>query len=287
MTAAITRVGVVGSGLMGTGIAEVCAKAGLDVRVAVSRPASLETGRRRVVGSLDRAVRKGKVTERERDEALGRIAFTTDLVDLGDRQLVIESVKEDEATKADVFAALSKIVEDPEAILATNTSSLPIMRLARATDRPEHVMGIHFFSPAPVLPLVELITSLHTADDVTDRAEEFVTGTLGKVPVRSHDRTGFVVNALLVPYLLAAVRMLESGFATAEVIDRAMILGCSHPMGPLQLADLIGLDVVASVGDALYEEFKEPLYAPPPLLVRMVEGGFLGRKSGRGFHTYG
>jgi 3-hydroxybutyryl-CoA dehydrogenase len=282
----IHRVGVVGCGQMGAGIAEICAKAGLDVTVVVSRPESIVPGRRRIEASLDRAVGKGKLTVEQRDAALAGINLTADLDALADRQFVIESIREDESAKVELFARLDTIVKDPEAILASNTSSLPIMRLGRSTGRPQRVVGVHFFSPVPVLPLVELTGSLLTDDEVRDRTERFVTDSLGKQVIRTEDRAGFVVNALLIPYLLAAVRMVESGFATAEVIDRAMRLGCSHPMGPLRLADLIGLDVVASIADSLYEEFKEPLYAPPSLLVRMVEGGMLGRKTAHGFYLY-
>ncbi|KOV91786.1 3-hydroxybutyryl-CoA dehydrogenase [Streptomyces sp. NRRL B-3648] len=282
----IHRVGVVGSGIMGTGIAELCAKAGLDVTVAVSSDASLVSGPQRLARSLDRGVAKGKLTERDRDDALGRVSFTRDLGELADRQLVIEAVKENEQLKLEVFADLDKIVEDPDAILASNTSSLPIVRLARATSRPGQVLGMHFFNPVPVLPLVELIDSVVTDGRATARARAFVSDVLGKKPIGSPDRAGFVVNALLFPYLLSAIRMVDSGLATAEVIDQGMVDGCSHPMGPLRLADLIGLDTTVSIAEAMYEEFKEPQYAPPPLLLRMVEGGLLGKKSGRGFYRY-
>ncbi|MGG8410286.1 3-hydroxybutyryl-CoA dehydrogenase [Streptomyces sp. 12297] len=285
-TAEILRVGVVGSGIMGAGIAELCAKAGREVTVAVSSDRSLAAGPARVAASLERAVSRGKLTAAQRDEALGRITFTRDLGELHDRQLVIEAVKEDEDLKLDVFAALDKIVAAPDAVLASNTSSLSIARLARATARPERVVGIHFFNPVPVLPLVEIVATLLTDPQTTDRAERFVANALGKTVLRSPDRAGFVVNALLFPYLLSAIRMVESGHATAEVIDRGMTMGCSHPLGPLALADLIGLDTTVSISEALYEEFKEPLYAPPALLRRMVESGLLGKKSGRGFHAY-
>ncbi|WP_329216680.1 3-hydroxybutyryl-CoA dehydrogenase [Streptomyces sp. NBC_01485] len=283
----VERVGVVGCGLMGSGIAELSALAGYDVRVAVSSPRSLVAGRDRVFSSLDRAVRAERIGAAERDAALSRISFTTDLIDLADRHLVIESIAEDKAAKVELFAQLDKTLEDPAAILASNTSSLSITAMASATGRPGQVLGMHFFSPAQRIPLVELIPSLHTDESVLTRAEEFVTVGLGKQAVRSVDRTGFVVNALLVPYLLAAMRMVESGVASAETVDRGMVLGCSHPVGPLRLADLIGLDVLHSVAEALYDEFKEPLYAPPPVLTRMVEGGVLGKKTGRGFYRYG
>ncbi|MFF8232311.1 3-hydroxybutyryl-CoA dehydrogenase [Streptomyces caelestis] len=283
----VERVGVVGCGLMGSGIAELSALAGYDVRVAVSSQDSLAAGRSRILASLDRAVRAERIGAAERDAALGRISFTTDLIDLADRQLVIESIVEDKAAKVELFALLDKTLQDPEAIIASNTSSLSITAMASATSRPGQVLGMHFFSPAQLIPLVELISSLHTSESALARAEDFVTTGLGKQAIHAADRTGFVVNALLVPYLLAAMRMVESGFASAETIDRGITLGCSHPVGPLKLADLIGLDVLHSVADALYDEFKEALYAPPPLLTRMVEGGLLGKKAGRGFYRYG
>ncbi|MEV7723433.1 3-hydroxybutyryl-CoA dehydrogenase [Streptomyces sp. NPDC087917] len=222
-----------------------------------------------------------------RDERPGRGQRWVKSGDLDDRQLVIEAVVEDAEAKIAVFAALDKIVEDHEAVLATNTSAIPVMRLGMATGRADRVIGLHFFNPVPVLPLVEIVASLHTSARVKAATEAFVRDTLGKTAVHAQDRAGFVVNALLVPYLLSAVRMAESGFATATDIDSGMVLGCAHPMGPLKLADLIGLDTVAAIAESLYAEFKEPLYAPPPLLLRMVQAGLLGRKTGRGFHTYG
>ena len=282
----IERVGVVGAGLMGSGIAEVCVRAGLDVMVREVDAEACERGRGRIVTSLDRGIRAGKLTEEERDGALARLGFTTDIADLSDRQLVVEAVVEDEALKTEVFRNLDRVVTDPAAILASNTSSIPIMKLGIATGRPEQVIGIHFFNPVPVLRLVELVTSLLTSDATTGRAQAFATDVLGKRVIRSQDRAGFIVNALLIPYLLSAIRMMESGFATAEDIDSGMVEGCNHPMGPLRLTDLIGLDTTMAVADSLYTEFKEPLYAPPPLLSRMVEAGLLGRKTGRGFYDY-
>jgi 3-hydroxybutyryl-CoA dehydrogenase len=282
----IERVGVVGCGLMGSGIAEVSARAGLDVIVREIDAGAAEAGLKRLTTSLDRAVRAGKLDEAGRDVTLDRIRLTTDMAELADRQLVIEAVVEDEALKTDVFALLDKVVDDETAILASNTSSIPIMKLGMATNRPEQVIGIHFFNPVPILRLVELVTSLLTAPATTDRADEFATDVLGKHVIKSQDRAGFIVNALLVPYLLSAIRMLESGFASAEDIDTGMVEGCNHPMGPLHLADLIGLDTTMAVAESLYAEFKEPLYASPPLLSRMVEAGLLGRKAGRGFYDY-
>jgi 3-hydroxybutyryl-CoA dehydrogenase len=285
VTHGITNVGVVGCGLMGAGIAEVCAKAGLDVIVREVDEEALERGRSRLESSIGRAVVRGKLSSEEAEAALARLTYTTDLGDLADRQLVLEAVTESEPVKLDVFATLDKVVDD-DAILASNTSSIPIMKLAMATNRPQQVVGLHFFSPVPVLTLVELVESLLSSEAVTARVQAFAEESLGKRVIRSKDRAGFIVNALLIPYLVSAIRMLESGFAIAEDIDTGMVLGCNHPMGPLALADFIGLDTTLAAARSLYEEFKEPLYAPPPLLTRMVEAGLLGRKSGRGFYAY-
>ena len=217
---------------------------------------------------------------------LGRITVGTDLGALHDRDLVVEAIVEDQQAKTTLFAQLDEIVTSPDAILASNTSSIPITTIAVATTRPTHVLGIHFFNPVPVLSLVELVPGLLTAPETTDRARAFVTDQLGKHPIESKDRAGFVVNALLIPFILSAIRMLESGFATAEDIDAGLVRGAAHPQGPLALADLIGLDTTKAVADSLYEEFKEPLYAAPPLLRRMVDAGLLGRKTGRGFYSY-
>ena len=282
----IQRVGVVGGGLMGSGIAEVCARAGLDVMVREVDAATAEGAQQRVTTSIERGVTAGKITAEQRDDALARLSFTTDLADLADRQLVVEAVIEDEAAKVDIFRQLDQVVTDREAILASNTSSIPIMKLGIATSRPDKVVGIHFFNPVPVLRLVELVTSLLTSPATVESASGFATGVLNKKVIHSQDRAGFVVNALLIPYILSAIRMMESGFATAEDIDTGMVEGCNHPMGPLRLADLIGLDTTQAVAESLYEEFKEPLYAPPPMLSRMVEAGLLGRKAGRGFYDY-
>lgn len=277
------RVGVVGCGLMGAGIAEVCARSALEVTVVESSIERANQGRDRIEASLLRAEKRGKLADAA--GVLARIQVTTDLGDLADRDLVIEAIVEDEAAKTELFGLLDKIVESPTALLATNTSSIPVMKLAVATSRPDRVIGIHFFNPVPVLTLVELVPSLVTAAETTQRARQFVEG-LGKTAIDCQDRAGFVVNALLIPFILSAVRMLESGFATAEDIDRGLMLGAAHPQGPLALADLIGLDTTKAVAESLYEEFKEPLYAAPPLLNRMVDAGLLGRKAGRGFFTY-
>jgi 3-hydroxybutyryl-CoA dehydrogenase len=282
----IERVGVIGAGQMGSGIAEVSARAGVDVLVYEPTEALTTAGRNRIVKSLERGVSAGKITERERSAALAKLKFTTSLADLADRQLLIEAVIEDEAVKTKVFAELDKLVTDPDAVLASNTSSIPIMRIAAATANPGRVLGLHFFNPVPVLPLVELVNTLVTSDSAIARTEQFASAVLGKQVVRCTDRSGFVVNALLVPYLLSAIRMVEAGFATVEDVDTAVVAGLSHPMGPLRLSDLVGLDTLKLIADKMFEEFKEPQYGPPPLLLRMVEAGQLGKKSGQGFYKY-
>ena len=279
------KVGVVGGGIMGSGIAEVAARAGYDVLVREVSDVAAEAAQRRLVKSLGRAVSAGKFTDADREAALARLSFTTELTDLSDRDVVIEAVVEDETEKSAVFRALGAMVS-PNCLLASNTSSIPIMKLASVTAHPERVIGLHFFNPVPVLPLVEVVPSLLTAPETVRRAEEFAEKGLGKHTVLCKDRAGFVVNALLIPFLLAAIRMVESGFASPEDVDTAMVAGCAHPMGPLALADLIGLDTTQAVASSMYAEFKEPLYAAPPLLLRMVEAGLLGRKSGRGFFEY-
>lgn len=286
MSSSIERVGVVGAGQMGSGIAEVAAKAGADVVVFEPTEALLGAGRDRITGSLERAASRGKLSEADRDATLARFSFTTNLADLSDRQLVIEAVVEDETVKGKIFAQLDELITDPDAVLASNTSSIPIMKIAAATKNPSRVIGLHFFNPVPVLPLVELVSTLVTAPEAAARVERFAAEGLGKQVVRCGDRSGFVVNALLVPYLLAAIRMAEAGVATVEDIDTAVVAGLSHPMGPLRLSDLIGLDTMKLIADSMYDEYKDPHYAPPPLLLRMVEAGQLGKKSGRGFYTY-
>lgn len=282
----IQRVGVVGAGQMGSGIAEVAAKAGADVVVFEPTEDLINAGRSRLTGSLERAASKGKLSEADRDAALARLTFTTDLADMADRQLVIEAVVEDETVKAKIFSELDRIVADPDAVLASNTSSIPIMKIAAATKNPSRVIGLHFFNPVPVLPLVELINTLVTSQEAVARVEQFAAEVLGKKVVRCADRSGFVVNALLVPYLLSAIRMVEAGVATVEDVDTAVVAGLSHPMGPLRLSDLIGLDTMKLIADSMYEELKDPHYASPPLLLRMVEAGLLGKKSGQGFYKY-
>ncbi|GHJ04366.1 3-hydroxybutyryl-CoA dehydrogenase [Streptomyces olivaceus] len=282
----VEQVGVVGCGVVGAGFAEICARADLDVLVHTTGPESVERGRLRVRHSLDRLVRKEMLSERERDAVTARITFSTDAKRLRDRDFVLEAVVERLAVKQEVFRVLDEVVADADAVLASTTSSFPVMKLAAVTSSPERVLGAHLFNPVPVMELVELTGSLRTGARALDRARSFLSGTLGKQVITSKDRPGFLVNALLIPYLLSAVRMVESEVASAEAVDRSMKLGCAHPMGPLELTDLIGLDVVMAVSKELYEESKEPLHAPPGLLLRMVEAGLLGRKTGQGFHRY-
>ncbi len=280
------RVGVVGCGLMGSGIAEVTARAGALVTVVERDDEALASGRERVERSLSRAVSSGKMAEEEAERTRAQLAYSTDFSDLADCELVVEAVAENEEIKLDVFRRIDAVVKDPGAILATNTSSIPIIKLAMVTKRPEQVIGMHFFNPVPVLRLVELISSLLTSPETASRAAAYATDSLNKKVITSPDRAGFVVNALLIPYLLSAIRMLESGFASAEDIDTGMVVGCAHPMGPLALTDLIGLDTTLAVAESLYEEFKESHLAPPPLLSRMTQAGLMGRKSGQGFYSY-
>ncbi len=280
------RVGVVGAGLMGSGVAEVCVLAGIDTTVVEANADAAAAGLERIRRGINRGVDKGRRTETEAEVADSHLRVVDDVHALADADLVVEAIIEDEAAKTQLFQQLNTVVGSSDAILSSNTSSIPIMKLAMATDRPENVVGIHFFNPVPVLPLVELITSLHTSKATKARAEHFAAKQLDKRVIVSQDRAGFIVNALLIPYLLSAIRMYESGFASREDIDDGMVAGCAHPMGPLKLADLIGLDTTMAVADSLYQEFREQLYAPPPLLARMVEAGLLGRKSGRGFYSY-
>jgi 3-hydroxybutyryl-CoA dehydrogenase len=230
-------------------------------------------------------VERGKLDDAGRDEILARIAFSTDLEEQADRQLIIEAATENEDLKKQIFADLDEVVADPTAILASNTSSIPITRLGAATSRPDRVVGLHFFNPVPVMALVELVTTVKTDSTCQEQVRSYAES-LGKTVILAKDRAGFVVNMLLVPYMLSAVRMYEAGVASAEDIDTGMRLGANHPMGPLELTDFVGLDTTKFVADVLFEEFKEPLYASPPLLTRMVEAGLHGRKSGEGFYTY-
>jgi 3-hydroxybutyryl-CoA dehydrogenase len=280
----IGMLGIVGGGLMGSGIAEVAARAGLAT--VIREPAEfLPAARARVQRSLDAAVDRGKATADQRDAALGRLQFTESIADLADCTIVVEAVPEKLELKQEVFAELDQVCR-PDAILASNTSSIPIAELAGATSRPEQVLGLHFFSPVPVMRLLELVRALRTSDATVD-AGRALAERLGKEVILTKDRAGFIVNMLLIPYLVAAIRMFEEGFATRDDIDAGMRLGCAHPMGPLQLADFIGLDVTYEVCNSLFEEFKDPAYAPPPLLKRMLAAGYRGRKTGQGFYQYG
>ena len=281
----ITRVGVVGGGTMGSGIAEVCARAGLDTLVVEVDESAVNSARQKIEKSLKRAVSRNKLPPATRDLALDSLNFSTDLGDLADRDLAIEAVIESLEEKLSVFRAMDKVM-GPNAILATNTSSIPIITLGSTTSRSDMVIGMHFFNPAPVQPLVELVRSLNTTSETMDRADRFLVEVLGKRVIRCRDRAGFVVNRLLVPYLLDAIRMYDEGKVSAVDIDNGMMYGCGHPMGPLTLCDLIGLDTIEAVADVLYEEFKGSHNAPPPLLRRMVAAGHLGRKSGKGFYEY-
>jgi 3-hydroxybutyryl-CoA dehydrogenase len=285
--AAVERVGVVGAGIMGAGIAEVCARAGLDVVVVEVDDEAAGAARRRIEQSIQRGVARGKVNEEEAAMALEHLRVASSLDAIADRQLVVEAVVERKDAKLSVFTRLAEIVEEPQAILASNTSSIPIVELAVAAGgRSSNVLGLHFFNPVPVLPLVEIIPSLLTDQDTIERAKHFAVDALGKDPILAPDRAGFTVNALLIPYLLSAIRMFEQGLASAEDIDKGMMKGCAHPMGPLALSDLIGLDTVLGVAETLYAEHREQLFAPPPLLQRLVSAGLLGRKAGRGLYSY-
>jgi len=281
----ITKVAVIGGGTMGSGIAELCAKAGLDTIVMEADAGAAEAAQKRIDGSMDKAVARERLSAEDRATAGGKLSYTTDLKSLSDRDLVIEAIIENEEIKLDLFAKLDEITPE-HAILASNTSSIPLINIGTATKRPERVIGLHFFNPATVQKLCEIVVSIATSDEVLAQATSFAQDTLGKETIVSQDRAGFIVNRLLVPYLLQAIVLLDTGQVSKEDIDNGMMFGCAHPMGPLTLCDLIGLDTIKSVADVLYDEFKEPTYAAPPLLKRMVAGGLLGRKTGRGFYDY-
>jgi 3-hydroxybutyryl-CoA dehydrogenase len=281
---AFTQIGVVGGGFMGSGIAESAAAAGVHAIVHEPGQAPLDRSRKALEKSVARAVSREKLTQAAGEELIERVSYTTDIEELGSVEAVIEAVTEDPRIKGELFGRLDALLPDA-VFLASNTSSIPIAELAAWTTRPERVLGLHFFSPVPVMKLVEVVKGLDTAEETVDRAEAFA-AQIGKRAIRTKDRSGFIVNMLLVPYLMAAVRMYEDGFATREDIDQGMLLGCGHPMGPLTLCDFIGLDVLYAVCNSLYEEFKRPEYAPPPLLKRMVVSGHHGRKAGRGFYDY-
>jgi 3-hydroxybutyryl-CoA dehydrogenase len=280
----ISRVGIVGAGFMGSGIAESAARAGVDVTLHEPEQEPLDRSKGRIEQSVARALKGGKLTDADAAQLMDRVAWTTSLDDLGGCDLVVEAVVEDSRVKGQVFQRLDSLTSD-DTILASNTSSIPIAQIASWTSEPRRVLGLHFFSPVPVMKLVEIVVGLDTDEQVVERAAGFAEQ-IGKHPIHTKDRSGFIVNMLLVPYLMAAVRMYEDGFASREDIDDGMKLGAGHPMGPLTLCDFIGLDVLYAVCDSLYEEFKRPEYAPPPLLKRMVVSGHHGRKTGRGFYEY-
>jgi 3-hydroxybutyryl-CoA dehydrogenase len=280
----VRKVGVIGCGIMGSGIVEVIAKSGADVTFVEIDEEKVARGKAAVEKSLGKAVERGKLTEEDRDAVLGRITGTTKLEDVAHADLVIEAITEDLDTKLHIFRRLDELT-GPDIVLASNTSSLPLVQMATVTKRPDKVIGMHFFNPPPVMKLLELVKALTTSDETVDFAKGFGER-LGKTTVLAKDRAGFIVNLLLTSYLNAAVKMYEEGFASAEDIDTAIKLGLGHPMGPLELLDLIGIDTMLSVGDVLYEEFKDPAYAAPPLARRMVQAGHLGRKTGKGFYDY-
>ena len=281
----ITTLGVIGTGAMGSGIIEVAAKAGVTVIARDINAVAVEAGQGKVEGSMAKAVERGKLDEAARDAAVANITWTTDLADLAPCDLVIEAAPENLELKKEIFAELDSILGS-DAIIATNTSSYPIIEVAMVTSRPEKVVGMHFFNPATVMKLVEVISTQRTADEVKAAADAFASDVLGKRVVHCKDRAGFVVNMLLVPYLCQAMRMFENGHASAADIDEAMKLGAGHPMGPLELSDMIGLDVMLWTAESLHDEYNEAFYAPPPLLRRMVTAGQLGRKTGQGFYSY-
>jgi 3-hydroxybutyryl-CoA dehydrogenase len=281
---AIKQVGVIGCGLMGSGIAQVSAQAGFPTVVIEANQAFLDKGLGGIRKSLESLVAKAKTDERAKDETLGRLKGSTQLEDLKDCDLVIEAITENQAVKNETFAKLDAICR-PHALLASNTSSCNVTAMAAATKRPGQVLGLHFFNPVPLMKLVEVVRSILTEDSSVKAVYEWVQA-IGKVPVLAKDSTAFIVNRLLVPYLLDAIRVYEGGLATLEDIDQAMKLGCGYPMGPFTLLDLVGLDTTMFVAEVMFEEFREPRYAPPPLLKRMVMAGRLGRKSGRGFYDY-
>ena len=283
MAQTIQSVAVLGGGFMGAGIAESASLAGLPVLIR-ELPEYLAAARTRLEKSIDSAVKRGKLDTDKCDAALARVTFTSELKDVAGSDLVIEAVPENLALKLSIMKELNEIVSD-DTILASNTSSIPIAELAGAVSHPGRVVGLHFFSPVPVMKLVEIVRALDTNDETITAAKEFVMR-LGKQPIETKDRSGFIVNFLLTSYLMGAVRMYEEGFASREDIDAGMKLGAGHPMGPLQLCDFIGLDVLQAVCTSMFDEFKRDEYAPPPLMKRMIAAGRLGRKSGRGFYEY-
>lgn len=278
------RLGVVGCGVMGSGIAEVGAKGGCDVIVVDANPDALAAAQDRMRSSLARAEAAGKLSE-PLDTITGRLSFSSDVTALADREIVIEAIREAVEDKVALIARLDTVLS-PDAIIATNTSSIPVAQIAAASAHPGRVLGTHFFNPVPIMPLVEVVACLLTDGPVADRTHAFCADVLGKKVIRAEDRSGFVVNAILVPYLLSAIRSLQNGVASKEDIDEGMVAGCGMPMGPLRLCDMIGLDIMLLVSQSLYAEHLEAAFAPPALLRRHVEAGLLGRKAGRGFYVY-
>ena len=281
----IKKVGVAGCGLMGAGIAQVCAEAGYDVLVREVGDDLLKKGLGKIDSFLAKGVEKGKVTAERKQEVMGRLKGTTRVEDLQDRDIVIEAVVENLAAKHELFKALDPLCA-PATIFASNTSSLSITEMAAVTRRADRFVGLHFFNPVPLMKLVEVVRSPLTSEDAFAAAYAFAQS-LGKQPVSANDRTGFIVNRLLVPYLLDAIRALEEGAGSVEDIDKGMVLGCGHPMGPLTLLDYVGLDTTYYIANIMFDEFRERRFAPPPLLKRMVQAGLYGRKSGKGFYDYG
>jgi 3-hydroxybutyryl-CoA dehydrogenase len=281
----IRKVGVLGCGLMGSGIAEVAARAGYDTVVREVTEELVEKGIEKIRGSLGKAVEKGKLEAGKRDEALSRLSGVVDLGALADCDVVVEAIVENPEEKKKTFAALDEAVQK-EALFASNTSSLTITQIAMATRRPDRFVGLHFFNPVPVMKLVEVVRTILTSDAAYDQAFEFARS-LGKEPIACHDNSGFIVNRLLVPYLLDAIRALEEGVGSVEDIDKGMQLGCGYPMGPFTLLDFVGLDTTYYIANIMFEEYREKRFAPPPLLKQMVLAGRLGKKSGRGFYEHG
>jgi 3-hydroxybutyryl-CoA dehydrogenase len=281
---AIRKVGVVGCGLMGAGIAQTCAQSGYETVAREVNQQLLDKGLARIKDAWEMMASKGKITQGQVEENLARLYGTLDLADFADCDLVIEAVIENMEEKLRLFPALDNILK-PEALILTNTSSLNVTQMGAVTKRPAKVCGLHFFNPAPVMKLVEIVRTISTSDETIETVRAFAIS-LGKTPVLAKDTAGFIVNFLLIPYLLAAVRMLENGQASRDDIDTAMKLGCGYPMGPFTLLDYVGLDTTLWAAEAIYEEYKDPLYAPPPLLRRMVQSGMYGKKSGQGFYDY-
>ncbi len=281
----IRKVGVLGAGLMGAGIAEVCAKAGYETVVREVSEALVRTGLSRIEASLNKAVEKGKLAAADRDAALKRISSTTRLEELADCDLIIEAIVENLGAKKETYRTLDAACP-PATIFCSNTSSLTITEMSAATSRPDRFAGLHFFNPVPVMKLVEVVRTIATSEETAETVSAFAKS-LGKEPIRANDNSGFIVNRLLVPYLLDAVRALEEGVGTKEDIDKGMELGCGHPMGPLKLLDFVGLDTTYAIAQIMFDEYREKRFAPPPLLKRMVLAGRYGKKSGRGFYEYG